>query len=90
LCRFSRDDPAFGRRHGFSSGGPAFLTTQATASDSRDILAIIDFVLDLTGSDIDDEVPELHRVARALETTGCHAGNMARCVAVENASQRLL
>jgi hypothetical protein len=34
-------------------------------------------IIGLAGSDIDDQLTELARVARALETTGCHAGNMA-------------
>ena len=45
-------------------------------------------ILDLAGCDIDDQLPELDRVARTFETLGCHAANMARCRASENPPSR--
>ena len=36
-------------------------------------------VLDLTSSDIDDELPELDRVTRAFDALRTHAGNVACC-----------
>jgi hypothetical protein len=39
--------------------------------------AIILPILDLPRGNIDDQLAELDRVARAFETAGCHVGNMA-------------
>jgi hypothetical protein len=45
-----------------------------TSGDSSGVSLVIDFIDDLSRRDIDDQLPELDRVARALETTGCHVG----------------
>jgi hypothetical protein len=45
-------------------------------------------VISLAGSDIDDQLTELARVARALETTGYHAGNMALRAPIGNPAKR--
>jgi hypothetical protein len=49
---------------------------------------ILNSILDLTSRYIDDQLAKLNRVARALETTGCHAGNMAWLAPIGNPASR--
>jgi hypothetical protein len=49
-----------------------------TSGDSSGVSLVIDFIDDLSRRDIDDQLPELDRVARALDALGCLASNMAR------------
>jgi hypothetical protein len=45
-------------------------------------------ILNLSRSDIDDELPELDGVSRAFETLRTHAGNMACLLALANPPSR--
>jgi hypothetical protein len=73
FCGVSSDVGSLFRCQTGSSSLPAL----ATKFGSVRIAIIFDSVLDLPGGDIDDQLTELNRVARALESTGCHVGNMA-------------
>jgi hypothetical protein len=52
---------------------PALYAAFATPLNGSGVFPILYAILNLAGRDIDDELPELDWVARALETTGCHA-----------------
>jgi hypothetical protein len=45
-------------------------------------------VFDLAGGDIDDQLPELDRVARTLQAVRTHVGNMACLLATANPPSR--
>ncbi len=62
------------RGKGFRSSRSALLAPEASQLDGGRMFSVLDVVLDLPGGDIDDQLPELDRVARTLETTGCHVG----------------
>jgi hypothetical protein len=51
--------------------------TSAASLYGSGIFPVLHRIFDLAGCDIDDELSQLDRVARTLETTGCHAFNMA-------------
>jgi hypothetical protein len=58
-------------------GCPRSATPQSskpTKLRSYRIFVVLNSILDLSGRDIDDQLAELDRVARALETTSCHTG----------------
>src|ERR1044071_1109284 len=63
---------------------PALATAKVAAHNCRWVATIFGSVLDLACGDIDDQLPELDRVAWAGETLGCHALNMARSPASAN------
>jgi hypothetical protein len=56
------------------AGNPALDATLSATLYGGVVFAIILPILDLSGSDIDDQLAELDRIARSLQTTGCHAG----------------
>jgi hypothetical protein len=65
----------FGKPRG--SGFTALQTAAPPQLDGSRIFINSDPILNLARSDIDDQLAELDGIARALETAGCHGGNMA-------------
>jgi hypothetical protein len=62
--------------------------TLAASRHSLGIASVVFSILDLAGGDIDDQLAELYRVARAFEALGCHASNMASSGAMGNPPSR--
>jgi hypothetical protein len=56
------------------AGWAALDSTLPSTLNRRLVFIVYLLILDLTGGDIDDQLPELDRVARAFETLRCHAG----------------
>jgi hypothetical protein len=72
------------RSKAFRAGRATFQTATPPAFDGFGVFAVIFPILDLAGGDIDDQLAELHRVARAFEALGCHGLNMASSRAFGN------
>jgi len=66
------------RRHSLGTGLAALQAALTSGVDARRIFTVLDSILDLAGCDIDDQLAERDRVARAFEALGCHTVNMAR------------
>jgi hypothetical protein len=72
LIGFSCNFLPLGSGQNLCSSSTAFLPTNFSALDGLLASRIISSILDLSGGDIDNQLSEPDRVARAFETTGCH------------------